>query len=324
LAPLPVLGGYLANLRRARARDGGGVLLLDAGDMFQGTLESNLGEGAAVIRAYGALGYGAAAIGNHEFDFGPAGPAATPRSPADDPRGAIKARAAEARFPLLAASTIDAATGRPVAWPGVNIRPSVVLDVAGVKVGVIGVTTPATPRATIAANVRGLSFAPLAPAIAAEARALRAAGATMIVVAAHAGGGCTRLDDPDDLRSCEADAEIFRVARALRAGDGAADVGVGVDVIVAGHTHDGVAHRVAGVAIIESYAEGRAFGRVDVTIDRATGRPIATRIHPPRQLCASPQACAAERYEGAPVVADPAVAAAIAPDVQRARALRER
>jgi 5'-nucleotidase len=33
---LPRIGGYIANLRRARARDGGGVVLLDAGDMFQG------------------------------------------------------------------------------------------------------------------------------------------------------------------------------------------------------------------------------------------------------------------------------------------------
>src|SRR5262245_13849050 len=42
ISSLPALGGYLANLRRARAADGGGVVLVDAGDMFQGTLESNL------------------------------------------------------------------------------------------------------------------------------------------------------------------------------------------------------------------------------------------------------------------------------------------
>src|SRR5687768_1785093 len=42
---LALLGGYLKNLRAARARDGGAVLLLDGGDMFQGTMESNLGEG---------------------------------------------------------------------------------------------------------------------------------------------------------------------------------------------------------------------------------------------------------------------------------------
>ena len=42
------------------------MLLLDAGDMFQGTLESNLNEGASVIAAYNTLGYTAAAVGNHD------------------------------------------------------------------------------------------------------------------------------------------------------------------------------------------------------------------------------------------------------------------
>src|SRR4051812_16175271 len=45
LATLPALGGYLSALR---ARNGDGVVLVDAGDMFQGTLESNENEGAAV------------------------------------------------------------------------------------------------------------------------------------------------------------------------------------------------------------------------------------------------------------------------------------
>ena len=109
---LPRLGGYLANLRRERARTGGGVVLVDAGDMFQGTLESNVNEGAGVVRAYNALAYDAVAIGNHEFDFGPVGPQATARAAGDDPRGALRARAGEAKFPFLAASVEDAATGR--------------------------------------------------------------------------------------------------------------------------------------------------------------------------------------------------------------------
>ncbi len=94
IARLPILAGFVANVRAARAADGGGVLLLDGGDMFQGTLESNLGEGADVVRAYNAIGYTATAIGNHEFDYGPVGPAATAKD-GEDPRGALKARASE-------------------------------------------------------------------------------------------------------------------------------------------------------------------------------------------------------------------------------------
>src|SRR4051812_9003101 len=77
LERLPLFAGFVANLRAVRAADGGGVVLVDGGDMFQGTLESNLGEGADVVRAYSHIGYAGVAIGNHEFDYGPEGPAAT-------------------------------------------------------------------------------------------------------------------------------------------------------------------------------------------------------------------------------------------------------
>ena len=191
---LGLLDGYLRNLRAARQSDGGGVLLLDAGDLFQGTLESNLNEGQVVVAAYNALGYAAAAVGNHEFDYGPIGDAATPATPQDDPRGALKARAAEARFPFLAANIIDQSSGTPVSWP--NVRPSAIVDVAGVRVGIVGLTTSATLSTTMAANTVGLAIAPLAPTLAAEATRLRASGATIVVAAAHAGGGCTSIREP--------------------------------------------------------------------------------------------------------------------------------
>src|SRR6185369_11667410 len=68
---LELLGGYLDNLHAARAADGGAVVLIDAGDTYQAGIESNLSEGAVVVDAYNAIGYTAAVIGNHEFDFGP-------------------------------------------------------------------------------------------------------------------------------------------------------------------------------------------------------------------------------------------------------------
>jgi 5'-nucleotidase len=322
---LALLGGYVRNLRDSRARDGGGVLLIDAGDMFQGTLESNLTEGASVVAAYNALGYTAAAIGNHEFDFGPAGPAATPRGAADDPRGALKARAAEATFPFLSANLLDAATGRPVEWT--NVKPTTVVEAAGVKVGIIGLLTSEALTSTIAANVGGLSVAPLADTIRTHAAMLRAQGAAAIIVTAHAGGRCASFDRPEDSSSCEPSTEIFTVARELPPGL--------VDVIVAGHSHAGISHQVEGIAIIESFNGGRAFGRVDLSVDRLANRVANRRIWPPRDLCArvnpSTHSCdpaaAAEtlvqaEYEGTPVRPDPAIDRVLAPAVERVRALK--
>ena len=157
------VSAYIEALRNLRKLDGGAVLLIDAGDMFQGTLESNIEEGMPVIEAYNALGVAAAAIGNHEFDFGPVGPDAIPTHPDQDPRGALKARAREANFPFLAANLVDESTGELVDWD--NVYPSVMLDVAGFRVGVVGVTSMNSLHTTIAANVRGLRLQPIAEAI---------------------------------------------------------------------------------------------------------------------------------------------------------------
>ena len=108
---LTTFSGYVTALRAAREDDGGAVLLIDAGDMWQGTLESNVTEGAVIVEAFNELSYAAAAIGNHEFDFGPVGELPVPRSESDDPRGALRQRATEAQFPILAANIIDASTG---------------------------------------------------------------------------------------------------------------------------------------------------------------------------------------------------------------------
>ncbi len=322
------ISGFVEALRQKRAADVGAVLLIDAGDMWQGTLESNIGEGADVVAAYNSMGYAAAAIGNHEFDFGPAGPAATPQQPGDDPRGALKQRIAEAHFPMLAANLIDEATGRPVNWD--NVQPSVTVDVEGVRIGIIGVMTRDALKLTIAANTPGLSVAPLAETIEAEAHKLRRDGADLIVVSAHAGSHCREFEDADDLASCDMNGEIMRVAAALPTGL--------VDHIVAGHVHQGIAHVVNGISVTSSYSSTRAFSRVDFSIDRRTGETRHRQVFPPQPAClyvlASDGSCASGDsdpsqtaraiYEGAEVEPDKAVTAIAERAAASARAFRDR
>jgi 5'-nucleotidase len=279
---LVTVSGYIDAVRTARDADGGAVLLIDAGDMWQGTLESNLSEGRVMVSAYNALDYTAATIGNHEFDFGPLGPASTPSGSDDDPVGNLKQRATEAEFPLLSANLINTRTGERVDWP--NVYPSTMVEVNGAKIGIIGVMTAGALRTTIAANVRELSVAPLAPAIQRQATELRDAGATLIIVTAHAGGRCTKFEDPNDLSSCFGASEIFEVANALPAGL--------VDHIIAGHVHQGIAHVVNGISITSSYASTRAFSHTDFTLDGQTGEVLGRRVHPPHLAVANAE------YEG--------------------------
>jgi 5'-nucleotidase len=283
------VSAYLAAVRALRERDGGAVLLIDAGDMWQGTLESNLGEGKAVVEAYNALGVTAAAVGNHEFDFGPAGPRAIPAEPDDEPRGALRRRAKEANFPLLAANLIDEATGKPVAWE--NVYPSTVVEVAGISVGIIGVMTEKALQTTIAANVGGLRIAPLAPTIVREAKLLRESGAEVVIVTAHAGSRCGSFDDVFDTSSCD----MARTATALPPGL--------VDHIVAGHVHRGIAHIVNGISITSAYSNTRAFSRTDLEVYR-DGRGVAERrVHPPHPATFTD----GDRYDGFALRPDPAI-----------------
>jgi 5'-nucleotidase len=290
---LVTIAKYVTAVRKARAKDGGAVLLIDAGDMWQGTLESNLTEGASIVEAYNSMAYTAVALGNHEFDFGPVGPSPIPRSASDDPRGALKQRATEADFPFLAANLIDQSTGEAVEWP--NVQPSLLIDLKGIKVGIIGVMTERALATSIAANTVGLSVAPLAETIEKEARALRESGATIIIVSAHAGGRCNEFGDPYDLSSCNPAAEIFTVANRL-------PVGL-VDHIFAGHTHEGIGHIVNGISISEAYNNAREFGRVDLIVDRKTGLLVGRQTYQPRQ------ALSATSYEGQDLVADADLAA---------------
>ena len=323
---LALLGGYIENLRDARSADGGAVLLFDSGDTYLDGMESNLSEGAIVIDAYNALGYTAAAIGNHDFEFGAVD--ARRFEPHADRRGALKARAAQAHFPFLAANLLE--DGRTVEWP--NVKRSIMVEAAGVKVGVIGVMTRDALSMTLASNVKGLQVTALAGAIEAEASRLRADGAALVVVASHAGGHCRAFDRPTDIGSCDDSAEIFEVVGALPRGL--------VNVVFAGHTHAAVAHEVNGVAIAQAYSWGRAFSRVDVVVTRpgppdgrgTAARVNSVRIFPPREVCAREDVqgrCATgetagvpSQYEGRAVAPDAAVEAAMAPALARVRDLQ--
>jgi 5'-nucleotidase len=266
---LDVLGGYLKNLREAHP---GRVVLLDAGDIFQGTLPSNLFEGKPVVEAYNLLGYQAAAIGNHEFDYGPEGERSVPREPGDDPFGALKRNMAIANFPFLSANIFDRNSGKRPDW----VKPWTVIEAAGARIGVIGVITIDTPTVTAPANVESLNFIDPTEAILQVLPELERERVDAVVVAAHLGGFCTDVSDPRDPSKCAPESDIFRMARDLPPGK--------VDVIFSGHTHNQIRHYVNGIAISEAPALGRGLSVIDLWIDRGAGTR-RTEIRPHVNIC---------------------------------------
>lgn len=248
-------GGYMRILEK---KYGEHLIMLDAGDIFQGTLESNSFNGRPMIAYYNLLPYRAAAIGNHEFDYGP-----EPKNNKDR-LSALKARIREAKFPFLSSNIIDRSTGKP--WFTENFHPSTLFTVDGIKVGVIGLTTETTPQKTRPTNIVSLDFQSLHDSTLREATHLRAQGAEVILITAHEGGSL--LDEP-----------MPELLSSLPAGT--------VDAVVSGHTHTKINQFIAGIPVIQSVTRGLFFGRIDLFVDRQTHRvnPKLTKIHETVSIC---------------------------------------
>jgi 5'-nucleotidase len=317
---LPLIAGYLEILRANHGR----VIVVDSGDLFQGTLESNFFEGEPVVKGYNALGYDAAAVGNHEFDYGPVGPDSVARLPGQDPLGALKKNAREAKFPFLSANLTEKATGKTPSWA----KRYTIIDANGVKVGIIGLSTPDTPAVTNSANVATLAFGDPVAATVSAAKELRAAGAEAIVVIAHMGGRCRNIElNPEDSSSCEKDQEAMRFLRALPKGT--------IDAYFAGHTHSQMRHYINGVPALQPSPNGREIAILDMTIDLSQHKVTKTEMEPLTMVCAQvyekTETCDPKRapggaslvprmFEGKAVAESPKVAAIFKPYLERVAA----
>lgn len=320
---LPLFAGYVDALRAANP---GRVIVVDSGDMFQGTLDSNFFEGEPVVRGYNAIGYTAAAVGNHEFDYGPVGPDSVARTPGQDPLGALKKNASIAQFPLLSANLTEKATGRTPGWA----KPYTMVTAGGAKIGIIGLSTPDTPNVTMPENVRTLDFGDPVAATVRAARELRAQGADAVIVIAHMGGRCRVIDtDPHDPSSCEKDNEVTRYLTAMPKGT--------IDAWFAGHTHQQMRHFIEGVPVIQANAYSREFSAMELTVDRAAHKVTDATLRPLTMICAQvysgSETCdpkrapkdstlVPKRYEGQTVAPNAQVAAVIRPYVERVAAKR--
>jgi 5'-nucleotidase len=259
---LPVLSSYIATLREQHP---GRVLVVDSGDMWQGTLESNLSEGEPVVHGYNLLRYAGAAVGNHEFDYGPVGPDPVPRNPGDDPHGALRRNAAIADFPFLSANMVDRNTGKPPSWA----QPYTIARVGGARIGIIGLSTPDTPNVTMRANVLTLDFTDPVEATIATAKELRARGVDAIVVIAHIGGRCQKMDEPHSLDSCDRQQEAMRFLESMPAGT--------IDAFFGGHTHAQMRQFVNGIPAVQALAMSREFSTMELFIDTANDRVLQDR-----------------------------------------------
>jgi 5'-nucleotidase / UDP-sugar diphosphatase len=159
-------GGFarLNAVIKAERAAGKTVIYAHAGDLISPSLLSGLDQGQHTIALTNLAPPDIFTPGNHEFDFGP---------------DVFLKRMGEARFPLFAAN-LRSADGKPI--PG--FRDTEIRDIGGLRLGIVGLTAEDSPVKSSPGD--GLAFAPTFETALARAEELRAQGADMILVVAHA------------------------------------------------------------------------------------------------------------------------------------------
>ena len=181
MVPYQNTGGSAGMAYKWRQREGltedRPYLVLSGGDMWTGHALSTVWEGESMMDVMNAMGYDAAAIGNHDFDFG---------------LEALRERAEQAEFPFLSANIRESGTGD---IPDFAI-PYFVSEVNGIKIGIIGLTTTETRVDTQPAHVADLDFLPYADVLPETARLAREDGAELLLIIGHVCAGETRAIAP--------------------------------------------------------------------------------------------------------------------------------
>src|SRR5438094_8368237 len=216
-------------------------ILIDVGDVYQGTDVGLRSKGDLMIDLFNYLKYDAWVIGNHEFDWGM------------QPFQQVLQRSV---MSVLAANTV--LEGRPAGefpnakHPFARIQPFILKEVAGIKLAIIGVTTPGMPFWLRPEFTRGIDFQyPVESVRHAMARA-KSEGADAIVLASHMGlkarsGGDDFANTVMVLTSEFPEAAVF----------------------IAGHTHQAIPSRLAnGMLFTQADHFGIYAGRVDLLFDR--------------------------------------------------------
>ncbi|MBB3290062.1 MULTISPECIES: 5'-nucleotidase C-terminal domain-containing protein [unclassified Rhizobium] len=221
--------------QRRAALAGQNVLVLDAGDNFQGSLFYTTYKGAAEVEFLNAVKIDAMTVGNHEFDDG---------------EGPLAAFLDKAQFPVVTANLVVDDQSKL----GERIKKSIVLDVGGQKIGIVGAVTTETPE--LASPGPHVKITDDAAAISAEVDALKSQGINKIIALTHVGY-------PRDVE------KIAKIA--------------GVSIVVGGHSHTLLSNtdpKAAGpyptmvdnpagykVPVVQAASYGKYLGDLVVTFD---------------------------------------------------------
>jgi 5'-nucleotidase / UDP-sugar diphosphatase len=227
-------------IRQVRAENPN-TLLVDSGDIFQGTAESYLTKGGVMARAMNALGYDAFAIGNHEFDWG-----------VDILAGLLGQMQA---VPLAANLVADETAAAPFR----RVRPYTLREVDGLKVAIVGLTTPNIPNWFRDLEAHGLRVLDSRRALERTLPLVRKERPHILILLVHQG-----LQAQDDDAN-----EILGIGR--RFGE--------FDLVLGGHLHWVLpGTRIGRIDYAQAGSGARGVMRIDLTYDTVEDAVVGKRF----------------------------------------------
>lgn len=206
-----------------------------------------------------------ATVGNHEFDKGDAELERLLYGGRHPGGRVLGADWKGMRIPYVAANVVRRDGQKPF-LPG-----SVIVELQGAKVGVIGAVTLDTAALVPAQRIAAIQFLPEAPRVNAEIAKLKAQGVNAIVLVLHEGLQTPVTPQPGPLAYGEVTGRLAEIARELEPG---------VDVIVSAHTHKFSNLMLPGrdgrpILVTQARSYGVGLSEIDLTIDRANGEVVA-------------------------------------------------
>ncbi|MFA6941662.1 MAG: 5'-nucleotidase C-terminal domain-containing protein [Clostridiaceae bacterium] len=226
------LAGRLKEVKASNTTNNTNTVFLAGGDLFQGSAASNLTYGAMVNDFLKEVGLTASAVGNHEFDWG---------------IDKIANWASKGGYEFLASNIYSKTTGLPVSWA----KPYKIVTVDGVKIGLIGLTTPETAFKTLPENVKDIEFKDPNTCGKYWANLLKSNGDADIVIAV------THLGAAQDAATKVITGEAADLANVEDSG---------IDAILCAHTHMAVCGTVNNIPVVQAYYNGRNIGKLNITV----------------------------------------------------------
>ncbi len=220
-----IVGGFArttAKINEERAKERDGALALNGGDFFDGGFYSRSTDGEIVGKAIQATGFDAIVLGNHDLNWG---------------REAFRKIAEEMGTDILAANLVDKTKDGTLD----SLKPYKIVDYAGMKIGIIGITAPETgisgpDKATIQITDPAVKTKQYMDELKNEQKV------DMVIILSH-------LGEKDDIK----------LAEQVK----------GIDVIVGSHSHTAIKtpEKVGDTLIVQAGGDGDYVGKLKVSYD---------------------------------------------------------